>query len=73
MGMRSVFKYLGLFRVATALVQDAMKWLDRARDDDSPGGEDITADEYLDLIPIIENAILQGLGLAVKVKIDEDK
>ena len=69
--MRSINKYVALFRVATVLVQEGMRWLEQARDDDGPGGEDITAGECFDLIPVIEKAILQGLGFAVKVKIDE--
>jgi hypothetical protein len=71
MGIRTFNKYLALFKVAAVLVQEGMKWLEKARDDDSPGGEDIVSDEYVDLIPVIEKAIRQGLGVTAKVKLDE--
>jgi len=70
MGIRSITKYLALIRVGMNLAQKGVEWMERAKDEDGPGGEEITPDEYLELIPIIEEAIIDGLGLAVKVRID---
>ena len=72
MGLKSLYKYLGLIKVGMNLVSRGMEWLEQARDEDSPGGEEIVAEEYLDLIPIIEEAIIDGLGLAVRVKIEPE-
>ena len=70
MGLRSISKYLALIRVGMDLTQKGTAWLEQAKDEDGPGGEEITHDEYLELIPIIEEAVIDGLGLAVKVRID---
>ena len=72
MGMRSFIKYLGLIKVGMNLVTKGTEWMEQAKAEESPGGEEILAEEYLDLIPIIEEAIIDGLGLAVKVKIEPE-
>lgn len=69
MGLRSIMKYLALMKIGMNLAQRGIEWLEDAKDEDSPGGEEVTAEEYLGLIPIIEEAIVDGLGVAVKVKV----
>ena len=70
MGIRSIRKYLALMKVGIALAQKGSEWLEEAQEEDSPGGEEITVEEYLDLVPIIEEAVVDALGIAVKVKIE---
>jgi len=61
--------YFGLIRVGVKLTNAAMKWYESVTSEDSEGGDDITMDEYFDLVPIIQDAIKDGLGLAVEVKL----
>ena len=61
--------YFGLIRVGVKLTNAAMKWYESVTSEDSEGGDDITMDEYFDLVPIIQDAIQDGLGLAVEVKL----
>ena len=67
MGYRSIFKYLMIFQIATTLMGEGMRWVRNAKDEDSPGGEEITPEELLELMPIIEKAVMQGLGIDVKL------
>jgi len=61
--------YFGLIKVGVKLTNAAMKWYESVTSEDSEGGDDITMDEYFDLVPIIQDAIKDGLGLAVEVKL----
>ena len=71
MGMRSITKYLKLFRIVSYIIEEGGKWLEDSRDEDSPGGEDITIEEYLDLADIVENALVMALGIDVEITIFE--
>lgn len=61
--------YFGLIKVGVKLTNAAMKWYEDVTSEDSEGGDDITTNEYFDLVPIIQDAIQDGLGLAVSVSI----
>ena len=62
--------YMGMARVAFRLVEGAQDWYEKVTDAESDGGDDITLDEYFDLVPLFEDAIKDGLGLAVNVSIE---
>jgi len=70
MGFRSISKYIGLIKIGMKLVEQGTAWMEKVKAEDSPGGEEITTVEYLELIPILEEAIKDGLGLAVNVAIE---
>ena len=61
--------YMGLAKVAYKLIEGAQKWYEESTDDSGDGGSEITIDEYFDLVPLFEDAIKDGLGLAVNVSI----
>jgi len=70
MGIRSIMKYLALLNIVSVLIEKGSKWLEAAKDEDSPGGGDITAEEYLELIPVVEEAIVAAIGVSVVVTIE---
>lgn len=70
MGLRSINKYLAIFGIVRNLLTKGSIWLEESRDEESPGGEDITITEYMGLIPIIEESIMDALGLDVIVSIE---
>jgi len=60
---------MGMAKVAFKLIEGAQDWYENATDESGDGGEDITMDEYFDLVPLFEEAIKGGLGLSVNVSI----
>jgi len=61
--------YFGMAKVAFKLIEGAQDWYEKVTDESGDGGEDITPEEYFDLVPLFEDAIKSGLGLAVSVSI----
>ena len=73
MGLRSVTKYLALFSLAMGIVKKATSWIEEVTDEDSAGGEEITAAEWMSLSEVIADAIAESIGAAVDVKIIPDE
>lgn len=70
MHLARISKYFALVKIGMNLAQKGMEWAEKARSDDSPGGKKITPEECLDLIPIIEETIADGLGVMVNVRVE---
>lgn len=64
MGMRSWMKYLALGSAFAGVGMRVFGWLQQAQAAGSPGGDDITAEEVVQLEPVINDAINQGLQSA---------
>ena len=66
MGWRTINKYMGMAMAGMFVAQKAMKWADEAKQEDSPGGEDITPQELVKLDDLLSEAF-QVAGIPVKI------
>lgn len=57
-------RYFGIITAFAGIGTKVFSWLQQSQADESPGGDDITSEEVVQLAPILNEAINTGLQAA---------